>query len=890
MTLAGQAAVAIENALLYEQTRRRADALASLHEISTSMSATLDPDSALELVSRSMMQVVGGQKSTIHLVDQDRGYLYLARASNITESLADSIQKIPLDDRQRTRAFHEQSPVLVQNIETAANASSFIDQLREEKVYAFIDLPLITPSGTIGLASVYFAEPQLFRPDQIDLLRTFAAQAALAVANARAHAETDQELKLRVEQLYMLETAGRRMAAILDPDELHGTILEYALSVAAAEVGILSIYDPQYSALRIVSSQGKHQGILGEQDGMLPVEEGLLGDVFHTGEILNLSNAQLRDAHEPWMEETTSSLACVPLLRWGQRIGLLAVESPSADAFSEEHEQALRQIAAQASIALTNSNLYQQLEARLREQSLLYQASVHLGAKLEAESVVMATADSLALALSSDRVHIFRWRQESRGLELAASVEKGRPAQVGDHIRVSMSEAPGLARCLKDGAPVQWSAGDAPTVPDRSYLEEARQAGSLLAIPLRLGEENLGLVEILSDEPRRFDENEIRTAQTISSQAAIALQNSELFVHLRENHDQLMAVLNSTQSGMLMVDNAGKIVVTNHQLEVLTGLPSNDLVGKDLHDPGTKLASKLGYRPGELANLMAALRSGEPLSQDATTFEISAPDQRSLQRIESPVVDSNQHPIGWLVVLRDISEERNLQRTREQLTEMIVHDLRSPLTTILGSVTLLEKSIPDDRSRVISQALAISHRSCEQMLGLVNSLLDIAKLESGEFTLSWSQVSLGALCEQLLNTYVQEANEQGILLEHHISPTLPQIDGDEEKLRRVMGNILDNALKFTPPGGRIRMQIQEDTTHVQISVSDSGPGVPDDMKQAIFERFVQGAEGHRHGTGLGLAFSKLAVEAHGGRIWVEDNEAGGSDFRIRLPMKPPASA
>ena len=243
--------------------------------------------------------------------------------------------------------------------------------------------------------------------------------------------------------------------------------------------------------------------------------------------------------------------------------------------------------------------------------------------------------------------------------------------------------------------------------------------------------------------------------------------------------------------------------------------------------------------------------------------------------------------IGWLIVLRDISEEKELEEAQEQLTEMIVHDLRSPLTAILGSIKLLDKSLaPEPQNAVVSQALWVSRRSVQQMLSLVNSLLDIAKLESGELELERTPVDLGPLCQDLLNTFQPEANEQGIILELDIADDTPTINADTEKIQRVLINLLDNALKFTPEGGSVKIRTSKgEAQEVRLEIADTGPGIPEEFRQKIFERFAQvpGRTGRRRGTGLGLAFAKLAVDAHGGKIWIEDNAGGGTVFIVSLP-------
>lgn len=888
ITLAGQAAVAIDNALLYDQMRNRAQALASLNEITASMSSTLDPERALELVCLSMIRVGGGEKSAIFLFEKDLGELFLAHGINLSENFMQAWTTVPIEDRERTQAFHNEAPVLVTDVSTADLSPEIVTQLLQEKIRAYADFPLITPSGTIGQLSVYFSEQQRFKIEQIELLKTFAAQAALAVANARAHAATDLALQRRVDQLATLEEIGREMNATLDVQELYNAILRHALNISNAAMGHLAIFDPELQALSVVAQHAYPTESPIKQTGKLhPIDTGIPGRVHQTREICNLQDVRENPEHQDWTNGLTRSLLSVPVLRQENLLGIIMVENPTVAAFTEVHEQFLAQLAAQAAIAITNATLYQQLEARLREQSLLYQASTQIASTFESKAVAMAVADSTAVALSSHGAILSRWVADREALSIQAAVINGKPFEAIP-TDLPIHSVPALQQCLQDGRPLQWSLQTATNDLDRKYLSDIRKVTSILAVPLILGDQTLGVIETTCLQERHFDENAVRTAQTIASQAAIALENTELFRRISESHNRLTAVINSTREGMLMVNTQGGIVLANDHLKAFTGVPVDKAVGRNLLDEDLGLSLAMGYQENELFDFLSDLRSRQSVVGKITTFESRRPPRRTFQRSDTPVRDPNGQLIGWLLVLRDITEERELDEAREQLTEMIVHDLRGPLTAILGSLKLLDDArhgIPT--SPVVTQALSVSERSVQQMLGLVNSLLDLAKLESGELELSPQPLSVDELCDQMVEMYVHEANEFGIILACHKDSQLPRISADEDILRRVIGNLVDNALKFTPAGGRVTLTTEACDDGVQFHVSDTGPGVPHEFRERIFERFgqVPGLAGRRRGTGLGLTFAKLAVDAHGGRIWVEDNPAGGSIFSVFLPAK-----
>lgn len=332
-----------------------------------------------------------------------------------------------------------------------------------------------------------------------------------------------------------------------------------------------------------------------------------------------------------------------------------------------------------------------------------------------------------------------------------------------------------------------------------------------------------------------------------------------------------------------MVDRTGRVLLTNRQFETMLGVDEQEIVGTPLLADGAQMAGPLGFRAQGDPDPAAALATAE----ETRILHLGSPQEKVLRRMVQPVRDTEGQPLGWLIILRDITEERELEETREQLTEMIVHDLRSPLTTILSGLTMLERALPDGPpSEVASQALNVSRRSVDQMLGLVNSLLDLARLEANPLELHREPVSLHELIHELAELFLTDANNAGLILEVSIDDRMPEVELDREKIRRVLINLLDNAIKFTPEGGRIAIMVSRRDTAVRISVADSGPGVPEEMRDRIFDRFAQvpGSSGRRRGTGLGLAFAKLAIEAHGGRIWVEDNQPTGSILQVEVPL------
>jgi len=245
-------------------------------------------------------------------------------------------------------------------------------------------------------------------------------------------------------------------------------------------------------------------------------------------------------------------------------------------------------------------------------------------------------------------------------------------------------------------------------------------------------------------------------------------------------------------------------------------------------------------------------------------------------------------------VLRDVTEEHELQRLREDLSSMIVHDLRSPLVAILDSYELMgEDLVPQAITSVARQALEVGQRSTRKLLNLVNSLLDISRFEYGQAPLDTQFASLHPLAENAIEQIAPLSIEQSVIVRNQIPEDLPWVKVDEDQMLRVLINLIDNAVKFSPIGGQVVISARVDRSaegaprSIICSVRDAGPGIPPEQRERIFDRFTQLRDGmeRRRGTGLGLAFCKLAIEAHGGSIWADTPPEGkGSQFSFALPV------
>lgn len=235
---------------------------------------------------------------------------------------------------------------------------------------------------------------------------------------------------------------------------------------------------------------------------------------------------------------------------------------------------------------------------------------------------------------------------------------------------------------------------------------------------------------------------------------------------------------------------------------------------------------------------------------------------------------------------RSNQELRESERLRQNLTDMLVHDLRNPITALLGVLDLLGMTLGDTLSPAHQQLLSNARHSGHTLITLVSEMLDVSKMEAGKLQLVMEPVDLRGLLQESAAAVEGLVQLEGQTLRVEAAAGLPPVTCDRHLIGRVIANLLSNAIKHTPAGGTITLHMERRPVEVIISVTDTGSGIPPEYLGRIFEKFTQAekdARAHR-GTGLGLTFCKMAVEAHGGRIWAESEVGKGSTFSFALPV------
>ncbi|MCK5646015.1 MAG: GAF domain-containing protein, partial [Anaerolineales bacterium] len=392
---------------------------------------------------------------------------------------------------------------------------------------------------------------------------------------------------------------------------------------------------------------------------------------------------------------------------------------------------------------------------------------------------------------------------------------------------------------------------------------------SILCVPLVSRGEALGVIEAINHPRGSFTESDQRMIHSVASWAAIALDNSNLFGRVADERSRLETTLVETADSVVLTDKSGDIILVNQAAGQAFRINTELAIGR----PASEI-----FADHPLGDLLTSDDVSLP-----TTVEITTPKDRVLHTTISEVTD-----VGRVAVMQDITGLKQIDRMRSQLLGTAAHDLKNPLNAIRLGADLLNDAPLSDQQR---KALSMMRRATDSMTNLITGLLETIRVETSA-NLLYEPVDLNELILVTIDDLrpLADARKHSIVYEPPTEPTT--VMADVSRLGSVLNNLLSNAIKFSEDSGNIEIAVEWDDECITVSVSDDGPGIPEDEISRIFEHLFRGRVTVRdpnnpiEGTGLGLALTKTVVEQHGGSIWVDTTENQGSTFRFTLPWEP----
>jgi signal transduction histidine kinase/CheY-like chemotaxis protein/HAMP domain-containing protein len=721
----------------------------------------------------------------------------------------------------------------------------------------------------------------------------------------RELSEASERMQRRALQLQTSAEVARAIASVRDLDQLLPQITQLISErFGWYHVGIfLTDATGSYAVLQAANSEGGQQ-MLARGHRLRVGETGIVGYVTSTGHPRIAENVG-EDAvyfDTPELHGTRSEMA-LPLKVGDDIIGALDVQSTEPSAYDDEDVTLLGILAAQVAIAIENARHFEQTQQALKEVQAVHRQYVQK-----------------------------EWSQAVAGRsDLAFEYRRSGIPSLDDPL------PPELDIALKEGRVV--SVPGHPTTPTGDDGGEGRDRAAL-AVPIKLRDQVIGALDLQDvTENRQWHEDEIALVQAISDQVALALENARLFADTQRRAEQLATLhrvgLDVTSAldldGVLnaLYEQIQRILETDSfhvalydqttgiiEFPLLTGIdgpiqiePLNirnqpGVTGHVIESGQPLYLPDLHEAPGETPYHAIALSDrktrsylGVPLIFREQVFGVLSiqsykPNVYSESDVELLVTLATQASIAiqnaraYERLVETAEELRELDRLKTQFLANMSHELRTPLNSIIGFSRVMLKGIDGPLNELQEADLTSIYNSGQHLLSLINSILDMSKIEAGKMDLSFDELHLSDIFDPVMSTTSALVKDKPIELRFEVPEEPPTVWGDVQRIRQVLINLMSNAVKFTEKG-HITLAAEVGPRFVTISVSDTGIGIEPEAQNRLFIPFQQvdaSTTRRASGTGLGLAISRSFVEMHGGEIWVESKPGKGSAFYFTLPI------
>ena len=675
--------------------------------------------------------------------------------------------------------------------------------------------------------------------------------------------------------LELLYHVSRQVATALDLRTVLQRVLYEAIQNVGGERCSVVVLDDAGKAVDATIVYGTQVHEHTTQQLRDTMERGLAGWVIrnHRGVYIpdtSQDDRWLRRPDDAMDRSGVKSAICVPLQAREKLVGVLTLVHPSPNAFTSEQLDLMQAIADQAGVAILNARLYTESQRQARVMTALAEGASALTASLRMEDVYQRILIQTMQALQVETVALGMIEDDHVNFHAAAGQNAGNILGV----RFALGEGV-VGNAARDGRAVVVS-----DVSQEKQFQDADKFGgvemrALLVAPIQAQGRVIGVIEAINPVAKSFDPDALLVMTGIGGLAGSVIQNAQLFERLQAAHQRYRELFEDSIDPMVITDWEGRISESNRQMALLSGYDHDALreISIDqLHEVNWN-------RTGLAFETLRENRIGSYESSVHKEDGSHIPVEVLARRVEFEETDS----IQW--ILRDITQRKELDGLRDDLTSMIYHDLRSPLANITSSLDVLYSMVPEKDRETILSIIKIAENSTDRIQRLVSSLLDVNRLESGQPVVDQKAVDAMALIERAVYDMEPVVTGRRQTLGADLPSVLPSIWVDEDMARRVLINLLENSSKFTSTGGALEVGARHEDGWVHLWVKDNGPGISTIDQERIFDKFTRMRGGtNKSGLGIGLAFCRLAVQGHGGRIWVESDAGTGTLFHFTFPV------
>jgi PAS domain S-box-containing protein len=919
-TFAGQAAVALENARLYEDSVNRAaeldqrsQRLALLNRFSSQMSGLLDADEIQKVTAEELRKAFAAMRVSVARLDGQKATWTFSSPVQ-TDQLPQPLPDAPIFSQLR-----ESLGVFTSADFLSEPAVKQLTSMLGKETTSVLALPLVSGGSLRSILFIQLPVNERLSTSEVELAITIANQASVALDSARLF----QEAQRRAQETLALAEVGRDISATLDLEDVLKRIVTYAKDLLQTETSAVYLPDPEFDVLRAIAVVGVDAEEI--KNAPMLIGEGILGNIAEKkdGEIVNNAEKDPRArAVEGTPESLYEHLMGVPILSKERLSGLMAVWRTGIGLeFTGAELEFLKNLAQQAGVAIENARLFaetqrlaEELEQRVIERTAeverekantetLLRILTEVSASLDLDRALSRTLALLNEAVGGEQGTIMLLHAEDNLLHYRAGYGYLTGKQPADGRGFTLKVGEGLAGWVvetREATYVEDLHEDDRWVKSVSTSSEHR---STIVAPLLVGEDVIGVLMVFHRKVGFFGPERLGMVKAIAGQVAIAINNAHLYELIRDQAERLgsmlrkeqeeasrsQAILEAVADGVVVTGPDNRITFMNTSATSILGVESERLIDQSLDAFGGIFGRAAGawmQTINDWSNDPASYQIGESYAE-----QLEFEDGRIALVHLAPVILQNDF-LGTVSIFRDITHEVEVDRLKSEFVATVSHELRTPMTSIRGYVDILLMGAAGALNENQTHFLGIVKNNTERLNILVNDLLDISRIEAGRVILSPQPLDLRDVAEDVLADMLRRSQEENKPMAFSLDAPkdLPRIRGDAERVRQILGNLVDNAYHYTPENGRITVRLQtNDGREVQVDVQDSGVGISKEDQARIFDRFYRGEDPlvlATPGTGLGLAIVRQLVEMHEGRIWLRsEGEGKGSTFSFTLPVE-----